>query len=86
MRAIRLVLAGTAAALAVTLGSYGATAQQNPEPMIFFVAKGEANATAAVLRGAVIIDGDMELLVQLQKLFPGPPAKRGRGASGRRRT
>lgn len=44
MRAIRLVLAGTAAALAVTLGSYGATAQQNPEPMIFFVAKGEANA------------------------------------------
>jgi putative sterol carrier protein len=53
------------------------------------IAAGEANATAAVLRGAVIIDGDMELLVQLQKLFPGPPAKRRRrrnGASGRRRT
>ena len=44
MRAIRLVLAGNAAALAVTLGSYGAMAQQNPEPMIFFVAKGEPNA------------------------------------------
>jgi hypothetical protein len=42
-----------------------------------------------VLRGAVVIDGNMELLVQLQKLFPGPPAKRGRrrnGAGGRRRT
>lgn len=53
------------------------------------IAQGEANATAAVLRGAVIIDGDMELLVKLQKLFPGPPAKRPRrrnGASGRRRT
>ena len=53
------------------------------------IVEGEANATAAVLRGAVIIDGDMELLVQLQKLFPGPPAKRRRrrnGASGRRRT
>jgi putative sterol carrier protein len=53
------------------------------------IADGKVNATAAVLRGAVVIDGNMELLVQLQKLFPGPPAKRGRrrnGASGRRRT
>ena len=44
MRAIRLALAGTAAVLAVTLGSHSALAQQNPEPMIFFVAKGEPNA------------------------------------------
>ena len=53
------------------------------------IVDGEVNATAAVLRGAVTIDGDMELLVQLQKLFPGPPAKRRRrrnGANGRRRT
>ena len=42
MRAVRLVLAGTAAVLA--LGSHGAAAQPNPEPMIFFVAKGEPNA------------------------------------------
>jgi putative sterol carrier protein len=52
------------------------------------IADGEVNATAAVLRGAVVIEGNMELLVQLQKLFPGP-AKRGRrrnGASGRSRT
>ena len=44
MRTVRLVLAGTAAALALTLGSHGAAAQTNPEPMIFFVAKGEPNA------------------------------------------
>jgi SCP-2 sterol transfer family len=52
------------------------------------IADGKVNTTAAVLRGAVTIDGNMELLVQLQKLFPGPPAKRGRqrnGANGRRR-
>jgi hypothetical protein len=42
MRAVRLVLAGIAAVFA--LGSHGAPAQQNPEPMIFFVAKGEPNA------------------------------------------
>jgi putative sterol carrier protein len=42
------------------------------------IVDGEVNATAAVLRGAITIDGDMELLVQLQKLFPGPPAKRRR--------
>ncbi len=42
MRAVRLVLAGIAAVLA--LGSPGAPAQPNPEPMIFFVAKGEPNA------------------------------------------
>jgi hypothetical protein len=41
MRTVRLVLGGTAAALALTLGSQGAPTQQNPEPMIFFVAKGE---------------------------------------------
>jgi hypothetical protein len=44
MRIIRLVLAGTAGAMAFTLGSPGAPAQPNPEPMIFFVAKGERNA------------------------------------------
>ena len=44
MRTVRLVLAGTAAVLALTLGSLGAPAQPNPEPMIFFVAKGEPNA------------------------------------------
>jgi hypothetical protein len=44
MRTVRLVFAGTSAALVLTLGSHGAPAQPNPEPMIFFVAKGEPNA------------------------------------------
>ena len=44
MRTVRLVLAGAIAALALTLGSQGARAQPNPEPMIFFLAKGERDA------------------------------------------
>ena len=51
------------------------------------IAGGKVNATAAVLRGALTIDGDVELLVRLQRLFPGPPARRARrsrSADGRR--
>src|SRR5215510_369791 len=44
MRILRMVLAGPAAALALTLGSHGVPAQPNSEPMIFFIAKGEPNA------------------------------------------
>src|SRR6266566_4715649 len=46
------------------------------------IAGGEVNATAAVLRGALTIDGDVELLVRLQRLFPGPPTRRRRGTRG----
>jgi putative sterol carrier protein len=35
------------------------------------LARGEANAMAAVLRGAVAIDGNFELIVLFQRLFPG---------------
>jgi putative sterol carrier protein len=52
------------------------------------IAGGDVNAMAAVLRGALTIDGDMELMVRLQRLFPSPPERRaGRrnGADGRRR-
>ena len=38
------------------------------------IAAGEVNAMAAVLRGAVVVDGDWHLLVLFQRLFPGPPA------------
>ena len=34
------------------------------------------NALAATLRGAVVIQGDLGLLVGFQRLFPGPPAVR----------
>jgi putative sterol carrier protein len=39
------------------------------------LASGEVNTMAAVLRGAVEFEGDPELLVHFQRLFPGPPAK-----------
>jgi len=37
------------------------------------LASGEVNAMAAILRGAVEFEGDPELLVLFQRLFPGPP-------------
>ena len=37
--------------------------------------RGEVNAMAAVLRGALEFEGDPELLVLFQRLFPGPPVK-----------
>jgi predicted lipid carrier protein YhbT len=40
--------------------------------------RGEANAMAAYLRGALIAEGDLELLVYFQRLFPGPPLLRGK--------
>jgi putative sterol carrier protein len=42
------------------------------------VARGEVNTMAAVLRGAIEFEGDPQLLVLFQRLFPGPPAGRGR--------
>jgi putative sterol carrier protein len=39
------------------------------------VARGEVNATAAVLRGAIEVEGDPQLLVLFQRILPGPPAK-----------
>ena len=38
------------------------------------VSSGEANAMAAVLRGAFVCTGDVELLLAIQRIFPGPPA------------
>ena len=34
---------------------------------------GHANATAEVLRGRIGITGDLEPLILLQRIFPGPP-------------
>jgi putative sterol carrier protein len=35
--------------------------------------RGEENAMAAVLRGALVCAGDVELLLAIQRIFPGPP-------------
>ena len=40
------------------------------------MAAGKVNAFAAVLRGAVTIEGDPRLLVLFQRLLPGPPKRR----------
>jgi len=37
------------------------------------IAAGEVNALAAVLRGAIAVDGNWHLLVLFQRLFPSPP-------------
>jgi putative sterol carrier protein len=39
------------------------------------IARGEANAMAAVLRGAIDVEGDRALLLAFQGLFPGPPRR-----------
>jgi predicted lipid carrier protein YhbT len=38
--------------------------------------RGEENALAAVLRGALVCGGDVELLLAIQRIFPGPPRER----------
>ena len=38
--------------------------------------RGEENAIAAVLRGALICAGDVELLFAIQRIFPGPARDR----------
>lgn len=45
------------------------------------VASGKTNAMAAVLRGAMDVEGDVRLIVPFQRLFPGPPRARKRRPS-----
>jgi predicted lipid carrier protein YhbT len=49
------------------------------------IVKGEVNPMAALLRGAMYVEGDPELLVLFQRLFPGPPGATGRPPAGRSR-
>ena len=51
------------------------------------VASGRTNAFAALLRGAMGVEGDVNLLVSFQRLLPGPPRARKRRstASARRK-
>ena len=44
------------------------------------IASGEVNAMAAVLRDELTAEGDLELLMLVQRLFPGPPRS---GRAGR---
>jgi putative sterol carrier protein len=38
---------------------------------------GEENAISALLRGDVTVLGDLRLVLQIERLFPGPPDSRG---------
>jgi putative sterol carrier protein len=43
------------------------------EGMLEDLVTGRANATAAMLRGRVSVEGDLALVQTFQRLFPGPP-------------
>jgi putative sterol carrier protein len=47
--------------------------------------KGEVNPAAALIRGTIYVEGDRELLVLFQRLFPGPPGATGRPPAARSR-
>jgi putative sterol carrier protein len=40
------------------------------------IVTGTENATAALLRGSVSVEGNPQLLVLFQRLFPGPPGRK----------
>ena len=46
------------------------------------VASGKTNAMAAMLRGAMGVEGDVQLLVPFQRLLPGPRRSRTRRRTG----
>jgi putative sterol carrier protein len=48
------------------------------------IAVGKANGTAAILRGAMTIEGEMGLMLVLRRVFPGPRARAARSRNGRR--
>jgi putative sterol carrier protein len=47
------------------------------EELFRALTRGEANTMAAVLRGEVAVTGDPELVVAVQRLFPGPSVRTG---------
>ncbi len=49
------------------------------------IARGDVNAMAAYLRGDLTLEGDPELMVLIQRIFPGPPASSQRGGARRGR-
>ena len=50
---------------------------QTDKPLFDGIARGEVNPMAALLRGELTAEGDLELLMRLQRLFPGPGSGRG---------
>jgi len=60
--------------ITVTRGNASADSSVRVERALFDrLVAGHANATAEVLRGRIGITGDLEPLMLLQRIFPGPP-------------
>lgn len=48
------------------------------EPRLFDeLVTGEENTIAALLRGDMTVSGDLRLVLQIERIFPGPPDSRG---------
>jgi putative sterol carrier protein len=68
--------------LAVSRRNVGADFVVTTDKAVFDdIASGKTNALAALLRGAINAEGDIQLMVLFQRLFPGPPRSRKRRAS-----
>ena len=60
--------------IAVSDGSAGADFVVRAGRDVFNgIASGERNAMASVLRGALAFEGDPQMFLRFQRLFPGPP-------------
>ncbi|MEV0806184.1 SCP2 sterol-binding domain-containing protein [Micromonospora sp. NPDC050200] len=47
-------------------------------PVLFGdIVAGNENAIAALLRGDMTVSGDLRLVLQVERIFPGPPTSRG---------
>jgi putative sterol carrier protein len=65
--------------VAVSHGNGDADAVVTGDRALFAkIVSGEQNAMAALLRGAVGVEGRVQLLALFQRLFPGPPKSRRR--------
>ena len=75
----RWLLAVEKGDMTVTHGNVAADCVVSTDRALFDdLASGKTNAMAALLRGAVGIEGDVQLLVLFLRLFPGPPRARKR--------
>jgi putative sterol carrier protein len=65
--------------ITVSHGNGEADTVVNADEALFHrLVSGEQNAMAALLRGAVGVEGRVQLLAQFQRLLPGPPKRRRR--------
>jgi predicted lipid carrier protein YhbT len=87
-RTVRWFVSVTNGDVAVSHRNAGADCVVRADKQLFdAIVRGEVNAIAALLRGALALEGSVELLVLFQRLFPGPARGRtmGRAAGFARR-